>query len=197
MEPVISVLVIALVVVVLLAAVVLWGFNSLRSAEQGVRKDFNNITTELERRSDLIPNLVKVVKQYAAHERDVLNEVVAARNNASSVPAAPEHAGDVAAAQGALGASLGRLFALAENYPDLKASENFRQLQADLTDTEDRVAASRKLYNSSVEHLNTKTRTFPTNLMTGIAGVHTAEYYTVTEERMAQIAQAPNVADLF
>jgi LemA protein len=183
--------------VVVVALVVLVGFNALRSAEQGVKKDWNNITTELQRRADLIPNLVETVKQYAAHERELFEQVTAARAAAGRVPSDPAHAGDVAAAQDLLTGSLGRLIAVAENYPDLKASDNFRQLQGELTDTEDRIAASRKLYNSSVEHLNTKARTFPTNLMTGLAGVGVAAYYTVSEAEQARIAQAPNVGDLF
>lgn len=196
MDGLITGLVIAGALVVLLLLVVLWGFNTLRSAEQGVQKDWSNIKTELERRHSLVPNLVKVVREYAQHERETLDRVIQARNAATSIPADPEHAGQLAQAEGVLGASLGKLFALAEAYPDLKASDNYRQLQAELTDTEDRIAASRKLYNSSVEHLNTKTRTFPTNLMTGMAGVHTAEYYDVPQARMDQISADIDISQI-
>lgn len=188
-------LIIALVLLLLIVPI--WAFNSLRKADQGVKKDWNNITTELQRRHELIPNLVATVQKYAAHESTVLQEVTEARLKASVPPKDPQHAADVAAAQDLVSASVGRLLAVAENYPDLKASDNYRQLQAELTDTEDRIAASRKLYNSSVEHLNNKTRTFPSMFFVSMAGVTTAEYYTVSEERRREFEQSPDVRDLF
>lgn len=182
-------------VVVLLLLVAIVCFNTLRAAEQDVMKDYNNIQAENARKVDLIPNLVRTVREYAAHERAVLDEVTAARAAAQSVPSDPGHASDVAQAQGGLTAALGRLFAVAEAYPDLKADANYRQLQAELTDTEDRIAASRKLYNSSVDRLNTKARTFPTNLFTGMAGVGVAKYYELRAE-VADQARGMNISEI-
>lgn len=186
--------VVAIVVILLLVAVT--SFNGLRAAEQDVKKDWNNIQSEAQRKVDLIPNLVTTVQQYAAHERETIEAVTAARAAAAGAPSDNAHAGDVAAAQGGLTSALGKLFAVAEAYPDLKADANFRQLQAELTDTEDRINASRKLYNSSVDRLNTKARTFPSNLFTSMAGVGVHAYYELPADVTAQ-ASSVDVGDLF
>lgn len=187
-----------LAIVAVIVLVVVWAsFNALRSAEQGVRRDFNNITTELERRSALIPNLVKTVKQYAAHEHSLFDTVTKARANLRASLQDPAHATQAAQAHDALSAAVGGLFAVAENYPALRASENFLALQGALTDTEDRIAASRKLYNMSVEHLNTTIRIFPSNLVVGLAGVTQAGYFTVPVRRLDDLNRGVDVKDHF
>lgn len=183
----IALIVLAAVVVLIL----LWAvaqYNALVRLRNLVQEAWRQIDTELQRRHDLIPNLVETVKGYAAHERAVFEEVTAAR-----AAAAAPGAGPAAQAQqeNALTAALGRLFAVAENYPVLRASENFQQLQAELSNTEDRVAAGRRFYNANVRELNTKVETFPTNVVAGMFGFTRAEYFEVEDP---QARQAPTVS---
>lgn len=147
------------------------GFVRLRNL---VQEAWRQIDVELHRRHDLIPNLVESVKGYAAHERGVFDEVTRARAAAvggGSSPAAQ------AQQENALTQALGHLFAVAENYPVLRASENFQQLQAELTNTEDRIAAGRRFYNANVRSLNTKVETFPPNIIASMFGFTRAEYF--------------------
>src|SRR5881392_1687448 len=143
-----------IVVVVVLVAVVgfvIVGFNKLRTTDIGAQEALGGIDVQLTRRADLIPNLVETVKGYAAHERGVFEEVTKAR---AAVMQA-QTPGQAGAADSVLGQALGRLFAVAEAYPDLKASQNFLELQSELTDTEDKIAAARRYYNSTVLAYNT------------------------------------------
>lgn len=174
-----------IVVVVLLWAVAQYnGFVRLRNL---VQEAWRQIDVELTRRHDLIPNLVETVKGYAAHERGVFDEVARARSLASSPASGPA---EQAAHENVLTQALGRLFAVAEAYPVLRASENFQQLQAELTNTEDRIAAGRRFYNANVRELNTKVESFPSNVIAGMFNFSRAEYFE-TEDPAQRVA--PNV----
>jgi LemA protein len=169
-----------IIVWILLALVVLlvvWGvvsYNGLIRLRNRVEEGWRQIDVELKRRHDLIPNLVETVKGYAAHERGTLEEVMRARTAAMSGSPSPAQA---AQAEGALSQALGRLIAVAEAYPDLKANQNFLSLQQELSSTEDRIASSRRYYNALVRDLNTKVESIPSNIVAGMGGVKRAEYF--------------------
>ena len=164
-------------------AIVGWAvltYNRLTRLRNQTQASWAQIDVQLKRRHDLIPNLVETVRGYAAHERGTLDAVVAARNGAIG---ATEPA-NVAAAENALTQTLGRLFALAEAYPDLKANQNFAALQAELAATEDKIAYARQFYNSAVQSLNTSVQTLPTNVIAGVGGFRPADYFqTADDER--------------
>jgi LemA protein len=143
-----------------------------------VAESWRTFVVELHRRHDLIPNLVETVKGYATHEREVFDAVTRARAAAASPGASPALQ---AQQEGALGQALGRLFAVAEAYPDLKASTNFLELQRALTETEDRIAAGRRFYNANVRALNTRVEKFPSNLVASTFHFVTAEYFEVED----------------
>ncbi|KRC33130.1 LemA family protein [Oerskovia enterophila] len=172
--------IIALIVIGVIVLIVLFwavaqynGFVRLRNL---VQESWRQIDVELHRRHDLIPNLMETVKGYAAHERGVFEQVAAARSAAAGPVSGPA---DQAAKENQLTQALGRLFAVAEAYPQLRASENFGQLQAELTNTEDRIAAGRRFYNANVRTLNTKVETFPPNVIAKMFGFQRAEYFEV------------------
>jgi LemA protein len=148
-------------VLVLLGIVVVFAYNRLVRLRNEVDTGWSNIDVQLQRRADLIPNLVEAVRAYAAHERAVFEEVTRARTalQRAGSPGTAAEANDV------LSAALGRLFAVAEAYPELKASQNFLSLQDDLTDTEDKISAARRYYNATVNAFNTAVQTFPTLLI--------------------------------
>lgn len=182
--------IVIIAVIVVLVIVALWAiaqYNGLIRLRNLVQEAWRQIDVELQRRHDLIPNLVETVKGYASHERATLEAVTAARA-AASVPG--QSPAEQAAQENMLTQALGRLFALAEAYPDLKANQNFLQLQQELTNTEDRVAAGRRFYNANVRTLNIKIETFPTLIIAKMFGFTQAEYFEV-EEPAAR--QAPNV----
>ena len=159
---------------VLLAIVAVLGYNRLVRLRNEVNTGWANIEVQLERRADLIPNLVEIVRGYAAHERGVFEEVTRAR-------AALQQAGSPAAAAVAdagLTAALGRLFAVAEAYPDLKASENFSQLQDELTDTEDKISAARRYYNATVMNFNNAVQSLPWVLVARSLGFRAREFFS-------------------
>ena len=165
-------IVIAVVVLLVLALVV--SYNGLVRLRNEVDTGWANIDVQLQRRADLIPNLVEAVRGYAAHERAVFEEVTRARaelQRAGSPSAAAE-------ANEGLSVALGRLFAVAEAYPDLKASENFLQLQEDLTDTEDKISAARRYYNSTVMHFNTAIQSIPWLLLAKPLGFRDREFFS-------------------
>ena len=149
--------IVVIVLVVLLAIILIGGYNSIVRLRNQVDNGWSQIDVQIKRRADLIPNLVESVKGYAAHESGTFEAVVAARN-ASLSAASPAAA---AAAEGPIEAALGRLFAIAEAYPDLKADANFRQLQSELTATEDRISYARQFYNDSVTRYHNRIDTFP------------------------------------
>ncbi len=172
---------VGVLVVLLLAGVYL--FNRLVRLRNEVDTGWSNIDVQLKRRNDLIPNLVEAVKGYAAHERGVFEEITNAR--AAMVRAtSPAEAG---VADSLLGQALGRLFAVAEAYPDLKASQNFLNLQGELTDTEDKIAAARRYYNATVLAYNTATQTFPSLLIAAPAGFRTREFFAADEDERGPI----------
>jgi LemA protein len=161
-------------VVVLLAALVVFGYNRLVRLRNEVGTGWANIDVQLQRRADLIPNLVEAVRGYAAHERGVFEEVTKARTalQQATTPAS------AAEADAGLTAALGKLFAVAEAYPDLKASENFRQLQDELTDTEDKISAARRYYNATVMSFNTAVQSFPWVLFSRGLGFREREFFS-------------------
>lgn len=168
--------IIALVVVLALVAFFVVGFNRLRTQNVAVDEALGGIDVQLTRRADLIPNLVNTVKGYAAHEKGVLEEVTRAR---AGVQKAAE-SGSVAeksAADALLGQALGRLMVTVEAYPDLKADQNFQQLQAELSGTEDKLAFARQYYNDAAAQLNTSIATIPWNLFAGVTGVSKRDFY--------------------
>ena len=169
--------VILLVVLGLVVIGLIWGvatYNGFVRLRNLVQEAWRQIDVELHRRHDLIPNLVETVKGYAAHERAVFDEVTAARAAAATPGSSPAQQ---AQQENQLTAALGRLFAVAEAYPQLRAAENFLALQAELTNTEDRIAAGRRFYNANVRQLNTKTETFPSNIIAGWFHFARAEYF--------------------
>jgi len=170
-----------IVVIVLLVVVLAWvmlAYNRLVRLRNESEQGFSGIDIQLKRRADLIPNLVESVKGYAAHEQGVFDEVAQAR--AATLSA--QGVAGAADAAGRTGAALGRLFAVAEAYPQLRASENFRQLQDELTDTEDKIAAARRYYNSVVQAFNTAQQTFPGSLIAGTFGFSPREYFRIEDD---------------
>jgi LemA protein len=162
-------------------------YNSLVRLRQHVRDSWSGIDTELRRRYDLIPNLVNTVKGYVAHEKEVLTSVTEARAQALASTGSPSHQ---AADENFLVKQLGRLFAVSEGYPDLKASENFLKLMQELSNTEDRIQASRRLYNGNVRDLNTRIEVFPSNIIASLFSFKHAEYFEIEE---VAAVQAPSV----
>ena len=167
--------IIALVVVGILAIWMVIGYNGLVSQEEGVNTEWSNVQTQYQRRSDLIPNLVNTVKGYAKHESETLEKVMAARSKATQLTVdaenlTPEKMQQIQASQGELSSALGKLLAITESYPDLKANQNFSELQAQLEGTENRIAESRRLYNEKVKDYNISIRRFPNNLLAGLFG---------------------------
>jgi LemA protein len=173
--------VIVVIVVVLLALVFVLLFNRLVRLRNETEAGWANIDVQLKRRNDLIPNLVETVKGYAAHERTVFEEVTQARAAVAGAggPAATAAASDL------LSGALGRLFAVAEAYPQLRASENFQALQAELTDTEDKIAAARRYYNSVVQTFNTAVQSFPAVLYAGLLGFRPRQFFDAGESERA------------
>lgn len=183
---------IVLGIVVVLGAILAAIYNSLVQLNVKAQEAWSGITVQLKRRADLIPNLVNTVKGYAAHERGVYEAVTAAR--AATVSAAEAGPAAAAKAEGELQAALKSLFAVAEAYPDLKASQNFQDLQAQITDTEDKISASRRFYNSAVSAFNTKRKVFPTNIVAGMLGFTTdKEFFDVDETEAATIQKPVDV----
>lgn len=161
-------------------------YNSLVKFGQGVESAWADVETQYQRRADLIPNLVSTVKGYAKHEQETLDQVVEARSKALAGGASVE---EYAAAQQQVSSALGRLIAIAENYPDLKANQNFLELQAQLEGTENRIAVSRNKYNEIVKVYNTKTLTFPSNLIAKMFGFEKKQLFAAAEGT----AEAPKV----
>jgi LemA protein len=175
----------------ILVAVVLWAivmYNNLVSSRNRVGNAFSQIDVQLTRRYDLIPNLIEAVKGYMSHERGTLEAVITARNAASAGlkaaaadPTNPDAIKALAAAETTLGGTLGRLFALAEAYPDLKASQNMQQFQEELTSTENKVAFARHAFNDSVLSYNNACQSFPSSLLANNFGFKTAEYLEIEQ----------------
>ena len=169
-------IILGIIVVVALAAVV--SYNRFVSQRNLIRDAWANIDTELRRRYDLIPNIVETVKGYAAHEREVFENVTRARAAATGATGSPA---EQAAAEGPLVAALRQLFAVVENYPELKANQNFLALQAELTNTEDRLQTARRFYNANVRDYNRRVQSFPSNVIANMFSFKEEEFFEVDE----------------
>lgn len=170
-------MIIGLIIVVVLGLVLVGMYNGLITLKNRVDEAWSDIDVQLKRRYDLIPNLINTVKGYATHEKELLEKVTAARTAAmgAGTPAEKEQT------ENALSGTLKTLFAVSENYPDLKANQNFLELQKELTDTEDKIQASRRFYNGNVRDFNTKLQVFPTNLLAGMLGFTKREFFEAAE----------------
>ena len=187
------------VIVVLLLLWLIAGYNGLVRARNAFKNAFAQIDVQLQRRFDLIPNLVETAKAYMAHERQTLEEVTAARSAAmaglsaaQAKPGDPEAMKQLAQSQGALTAALGRFTAVAEQYPDLKASQNMMQLSEELTSTENKVAFSRQAYNDSVMSYNNKRQSFPTSILAGMFHFEPAAQWEIAPDH-PETREAPKV----
>ncbi|HET6847504.1 MAG TPA: LemA family protein [Gaiellales bacterium] len=188
--------IIVIVVIILIALFLIGAYNGMVRARNKVDEAWSGIDVQLKRRHDLIPNLVETVKGYAAHERETFQAVTDARARAMSA-SGPAQAG---AAEGFLSQALGRLFAVAEAYPQLRATENFQQLQAELTNTEDQIAAARRIYNGNVQSYNTKIQVFPNSIIAGMGGFTPREFFEIEdpgdrEPVKVDFSTPPSVAD--
>jgi len=176
-------------VIVAIALLLIVLYNRLVTLRQTVNQAWSDITVQLKQRHDLVPNLVETVKGYAAHERGTLDEVVKARN-AAVAAAGPEAQ---AQAENMLTGALRQLFALAESYPDLKANQNFLQLQADLADIENKIAAARRFFNNAVQELNASIQQFPAVLFAGSLGFTERTFFELEEGEHTAVQTPPQV----
>ncbi len=180
-----------LIVLAVIVVVILWVitiYNGLVAMRQRVNAAFADVDVQLRQRHDLVPNLVETVKGYAAHERGTLDEVVKARNAAVAAQGPAQQA----AAENMLSGALRQLFALAESYPDLKANASFQQLQAELTDIENKIAAARRFFNNAVQEYNTGIQRFPAALFAASLGFAPKEFFDLGDERKT-VGEAPQV----
>ena len=180
-----------IIVIAVIVVIVLWAisvYNGLVSMRQRVNQAFADIDVQLKQRHDLIPNLVETVKGYAAHERGTLDDVIKARNSAISAQGPAQ----VSAAENQLSGALGRLIALSEAYPDLKANANFQQLASELSDLENKIAASRRFFNNAVQEYNTGIQQMPAALFAGTFGFTRREFFDLGATR-TEVEQVPTV----
>lgn len=180
-----SLIILGVVAFVVLAALIVI-YNKFVNLRQHVKSGWSDIDVQLKRRADLIPNLVAAVKGYAKHERDLFTEITEKRGAAMAAGNDTQARG---AAESALSAGAGRLLAVAEDYPELKASQNFLDLQNDLSETEDKIEMARRYYNGTVRNLNTSAQSFPLNLAAGLFGFKSAQYFNMDHSERA----APSV----
>jgi len=186
--------IIAAAVVLILVVWAVSGYNGLVTMDERVSNSWSDVETQYQRRADLIPNLVSTVKGYAKHEQQTLEGVIKARSEATQVKVDPsnltaEKMAEYQKAQGEVSSALGRLLMIAEKYPDLKANENFRDLQAQLEDTENRIAVARRDFNKVAKDYNTAIRRFPRNILAGLFGFDKKDYF----EAEAGAEKAPTV----
>ena len=188
---------ITIIIVAIVAIIAFWaisGYNSLVSMDENVSNQWANVETQYQRRADLIPNLVNTVKGYAAHEKETLEGVIAARSQATQIKVdptdlTPEKLAEYQQAQGAVTSALGKLLAVSERYPDLKANRNFLELQAQLEGTENRINVARTNFNNTAKEFNTAIRRFPKNILAGLFGFEKRAYFEAAEGA----EQAPKV----
>ena len=186
-----------IIIVAVVAIIAIWavsGYNSLIGMDENVSNQWANVETQYQRRANLIPNLVNTVKGYAAHEKETLEGVIAARSQATQIKVdptdlTPEKLAEYQKAQGQLATALGKLLAITENYPDLKANQNFLELQAQLEGTENRINVARKNFNDAAKTYNTTIRRFPKNILAGMFGFDKRAYFEAAEGA----EQAPQV----
>lgn len=184
-------------IIAIVAIVAIWAissYNGLVSMDENVSNAWSNVETQYQRRADLIPNLVSTVKGYAGHEKETLEGVIEARSKATSIKVdaddlTPEKLAAFQKAQGDVTAALGKLLAITENYPDLKANQNFLELQAQLEGTENRITAARSTFNNTAKEFNTAIRRFPKNILAGLFGFEKRAYF----EAAAGASEAPKV----
>ena len=178
-----------IIIIALIAILFLWGmggYNGLVNSQENVKSQWGNVENQYQRRADLIPNLVATVKGYATHESETLEGVIAARAKATQVTIDPENMTpeklqQYQAAQGELSSALGKLLMITENYPDLKANQNFIELQAQLEGTENRISTERTKFNDLSKDFNTSIRRFPTNIIASMAGFEKRAYFEAEE----------------
>ena len=178
-----------IIVIALVAIAAIWGvsaYNGLVKMDEGVNTAWSNVENQYQRRADLIPNLVNTVKGYAAHEKETLEAVMAARSKATQMTIDPENLTpeklqEYQKAQGEIGTALGRLLAITEAYPDLKANQNFMELQAQLEGTENRISVERRNFNEVAREYNTSVRTFPKTVIASICGFDKRPYFEAEE----------------
>lgn len=178
-----------IIIIVVAVVAIIWAvtsYNALVKMDEGVGTAWSNVENQYQRRADLIPNLVNTVKGYAAHEKETLDAVVSARTRATQMTVSaddltPEKLQAYQKAQGEVGAALGRLLAITENYPDLKANENFLSLQSQLEGTENRITVERNKYNQVAREYNTTIRQFPKNIVAGMFGFEKKPYFEAQE----------------
>ena len=178
-----------IILIAVIAIAAIWGvsaYNGLVKMDESVSTAWSNVENQYQRRADLIPNLVNTVKGYAAHEKETFEAVVSARSKATQMTVdadnlTPEKLQEYQKAQGEIGAALGRLLAITENYPELKANENFKELQAQLEGTENRISVERRNFNEVARSYNTSIRTFPKSLLAGMFGFDKRPYFEAEE----------------
>lgn len=186
-----------IIAIIIVAVVAIWavsGYNNMATLDEQVSNEWSNVETQYQRRADLIPNLVSTVKGYAAHEKETLQGVIEARSKATGITVnandlTPEKMAEYQKAQGAVTSALGKLLAIAENYPDLKANQNFLELQAQLEGTENRINVARMKFNDTAKKMNTTIRRFPNNILASLFGFEHRAYFEAAEGA----AQAPKV----
>ena len=186
-----------IIIIAVLALLAIWavtGYNGLVAMEENVNGQWSNVETQYQRRADLIPNLVNTVKGYASHERETLEGVIEARSKATRITVnaedlTPEKLAEYQNAQGAVTSALGKLLAITENYPELKANQNFLELQAQLEGTENRINVARTNFNNTAKEFNTSIRRFPKNILAGLFGFEKRAYFEAAEGA----EQAPKV----
>ena len=182
--------IVVVAVIVLIIVMVIGAYNGLVKLDERVNEAWSDITVQLKYRADLIPNVVETVKGYAKHEKETFQMVTEARTAAMGAKTVKQ----AAEAEKEMQTALGRIFAIAEAYPELKANENFVKLQEQLQDVEDKIQAARRFYNAGAKELNTKIKTFPTNLINNFVGhFKTRDYFEVEESEKARIKDAPEV----
>lgn len=186
-----TIAIIIILAIVLILIVAFWGtYNSLVKLDERVNEAWSDITVQLKYRADLIPNVVETVQGYAKHEKGAFEEIAKARSASISA----KDVTSAADAERSMQSALGRLFAIAESYPDLKANANFLQLQTQLQDVEDKIQAARRFYNAGAKELNTKIKLFPSNLINKLVGhFKTRDYFEVPDAEQSKIEQAPEV----
>ena len=186
----ITLAIVLIVIAVIAALYTISVYNGLITLKNRVKEAWSDIQVQLKRRYDLIPNLVEIVKGYAAHESSTLEKVIQARNMALNAKGDME---GQAKAENMLTSTLKSLFAVSENYPDLKANQNFLKLQQELSDTEDRLQAARKFYNTNAKDLNISIESFPSNIIASYFKFEKAELFTLDESEAEQAKKAPSV----
>lgn len=177
---------IGLILIIIIAVLALWAvaiYNSLIKLKNRVDEAWSDIDVQLKRRYDLIPNLINTVKGYAAHEKELFEKVTEARTQAMGA----QNPADKEKAENMLSGTLKSLFAVAENYPDLKANQNFLELQRELTDTEDKIQASRRFYNGNVRDFNTKIEVFPNNIFAGMLHFVKRDFFQANNEEKGNV----------